>query len=442
MTPAARGPGHRAATLALLALALGARLAFGLAVRVPPAWDGVLYERGAVGLARGLGYSCFLFGPAADPSVPTAFYPVGYPAFLGALYRLFGVHPQVVAVSGALLGALTVAASHRLALRCGPAPAAHAAALLFALAPGSVVFATTPMSETLWGALLAAAVLVLARAPSPPRPRDLLAAGALLAAAVYVRPQALVLAPLLPALLAGSLARRLRRAALVTATVAALVAPWTARNCRALDGCALVSTNGGSNLAIGSVPRATGMYLQLTRADGCGGVTGERARDRCWQRVAAASVRAGPWRWVRLAWPKLYFTYANETFPADYLREARPDLVDARRNERLRDWMTWTWWPLWTVALLGALPLPRRARLHPAAALSLATVAATTLTHLAVFGGDRYHLPLVGFMVPLCAAAFRGRGAASAGFRWRSCGWARPAWVGRGRKVRPAVDRA
>lgn len=401
--------GHRKATAALFAVALAARLAFGLAVRAPPAWDGVLYERGALGLARGLGYSCFLFGPAADPSVPTAFYPVGYPAFLGALYRLFGVSPLAIIVSGSLLGAITVALSHRLALRCGPAPAAHLAALLFALAPGPVVFATTPMSETLWGALLTGAALVLARSPTPPRSGHLLLTGVLLAAAAYVRPQALLLAPILPALLDGTLAQRLRRAALVTATVAALVAPWTIRNCRALDGCAIVSTNGGSNLAIGAVPRATGMYLTLTRADGCGGVVGERARERCWQGVAAQSVRRDPWRWVRLAWPKLYFTYANETFPADYLREAVPRLVDARLNARLRDWMTWTWWPLWVLALVGALPLPWRRPLAPAGALSAATVAATTATHLVVFGGDRYHLPLVGFMVVLSAAAFRGR---------------------------------
>ena len=401
-------PGHRAVTLALAALALAARLAFGLAVRVPPAWDGVLYERGAVALARGLGYSCYLFGPAADPSVPTAFYPVGYPAFLGALYRVFGVSPAVVVVSGALLGALTVALAHRLALRAGPPLAAHLAALLFALAPGPVVFAVTPMSETLCGALLAGAVYALARAPSPSA-RRLVVAGTLLAAAAYVRPQSLLLAPLLPALLAGTAALRLRRAALVTATVAALVAPWTIRNCRALDGCAVISTNGGSNLAIGAVARATGMYLTLTADDGCRGVKGERARERCWQRVAVESVRAAPLRWLRLAWPKLYFTYANETFPADYLREARPDLVAPPRHERLRDAMTWTWWPLWVTALLALLPLPRRAPLAPAATLSLGAVAATTATHLAVFGGDRYHLPLVGLVAVLAAAAFRRR---------------------------------
>lgn len=398
---------HRAATVALSLVALAARLAWGLSVRVPPVWDGELYERGARGIATGLGYSCFLFGPAADPTVPTAFYPVGYPAFLGALYRLFGTSPSVVVVSGAALGAVTVALTHRLALRCAPPLAAHLAALAVALSPGPVIIATTPMSETLWGALVTAAVYALVRAPSPARPRDLAPAAVLLAAAVYVRPQALLLAPLLPALLRAPFRQRLVRGAAVTAAVLALVAPWTIRNCRALDGCAFVSTNGGSNLAIGAVPRATGQYLRLTADDGCRGVKGERARERCWQSVALTSVRADPARWLRLGWTKLHETWSHESYPAGYLRTARPDLVDEARERDLQRWMSRAWMALWLLAFLGLLPVPPRRPLAPAAALSLGAIAAVMATHAAVFGGDRYHLPLVGLVAVLAASAFR-----------------------------------
>lgn len=395
---------HRAVTLAVAAVALAVRLAWGLSTRVPPTWDGELYERGARALASGLGYSCFLFGPAADPSVPTAFYPVGYPAFLGALYLLLGVHPWVIVVGGACLGAVTAGLTHRLALRCGPPCGAHLAALFVALAPGSVLLSVTPMSEALWGALLTAVVFVLARAASPPRARDLALASALVAAATYVRPQAMLLAPLLPALLDGNLRQRLARAAIVTVAVLALVAPWTARNCRALDGCALVSTNGGSNLAIGAVPRATGQYLRLTADDGCRGVKGERARERCWQSVAWASVRADPGRWLRLAWPKLRETWSHESYPAGYLRAARPDLVDAAREASLQRWMSRSWAALWMVALVGLLRALWRRALPLAGRLSLAVIVAVTATHAVVFGGDRYHLPLVGFVAVLAAA--------------------------------------
>ncbi len=438
---------HRGSTLALSLVALVARLAWGLSVRVPPVWDGELYERGARALATGLGYSCFLFGPAADPTVPTAFYPVGYPAFLGALYRVFGVSPSVVVVSGALLGAVTVALTHRLALRCAPPLAAHVAALAVALSPGAVVLSTTPMSETLWGALLTAAVFVLTRARLPrvethgsqdevrsadcSMPRtvtspqrglslgcrgfqpaaagraELLLTAVLLAAAVYVRPQAVLLAPLLPALVSGTLRQRLARAAIVTVAVLALVAPWSVRNCRSLDGCAFVSTNGGSNLAIGAVPRATGQYLRLTADDGCRGVKGERTRERCWQSVAMASIRADPSRWLRLGWTKLHETWRHESYPAGYLRTARPDLVDARREQTLQRWMSRAWMSLWLIAFLGLIPLPSRRRMAPAATLSLGAIAAVMATHAVVFGGDRYHLPLVGLVAVLAASAFR-----------------------------------
>ena len=401
------GSGRRSrhVEVAVFAVALAARLGWGLAVRVPPAWDGELYERAAQGIARGLGYSCFMFGPAADPTVPTAYYPVGYPAFLGALYAVFGAHPATLIVSGALVGAATMALAHRLALGCAPRWAAHAAALLFALAPGSVIFATTPMSETLWGLLLIAVVAVLGRPGVGVR--SLVGAGVLLAAATYVRPQAAVLAVLLPMVLDGDLRTRVRRAAVVTATVLALVAPWTARNCASIDGCAFVSTNGGGNVAIGAVSGAVGTYRALTVDDGCRGVVGERARERCWQAVAVREVRARPLRWLRLGWSKLYHTVANEAFPAGYLRVARPDLVDEARETRLRDVMTAVWGVLWITAALGLLPTHPRRPMPPVLRLCLATVFGVAATHAVVFGGDRYHLPLVGLVAVLAAGALR-----------------------------------
>ena len=53
-----------------------------------PAWNPLIVHvtdlAAAQGLVRGLGYSCFMFGPQADPAVATAYYPVGLPAYLAA----------------------------------------------------------------------------------------------------------------------------------------------------------------------------------------------------------------------------------------------------------------------------------------------------------------------------------------------------------------------
>lgn len=401
---------------ATAALAFALRLAVALALPTPPTWDGTLYERAAQGLAAGLGYSCFMFGPAADPTYPTAYYPVGFPAYLSAFYAVLGAGVFARALAGALAGAAMTAATYSLAARLTSTFGARLAALCVALTPGLVLSAGTPMTETLWGALLALCVAVLAADPAPSRARAV-GLGALFAAAAFVRPQALILAPLLPLIPAGPLRLRAARALATTLVVALCVTPWALRNCASLDGCALVSTNGAGNFAIGAVPRADGRYLTLTGADGCALVRGEAARERCWRKVARAAIARDPWRWVRLAVPKVEHTWAYEAFPAGYLAAARPDRVDAAAEARIRAALTACWRALLALCLVALLPTHARRRLGAAGALCLATLAAITLTHAVFFGGDRYHLPLVPFVAALAMRA------GVDGPRWRRRAW-------------------
>src|SRR6185437_13330515 len=77
-----------------------------------------------------------------------------------------------------------------------------------------------------------------------------LAAGAVLGLTTLVRPQSLLCAPALLLLVRprdGAWKDRalaaIKPTALALAAALGVVAPWTARNCRVMDGCALVSTN-------------------------------------------------------------------------------------------------------------------------------------------------------------------------------------------------------
>src|SRR5690606_23963795 len=103
------------------------------------------------------------------------------------------------------------------------------------------------------------------------------------------------------------------------------ILPWSARNCRVMDGCALVSTNGGWNLAIGAFPRATGRFETLRSSDGCREVTGQVQQDRCWLAYGLENIRRSPWRWLGLVPAKLSNTFDHESFAVEYLREARPE---------------------------------------------------------------------------------------------------------------------
>lgn len=391
------------ARLAVIA-AFALRLALGLALRPPPTWDGALYHRAAQGLVRGLGYSCFMFGPLADPTVATAYYPAGLPAYLAGFYAVLGDGDLGRSVAGALAGAAGAALAAVLA-RPMLAARAHLAAWVVALSPGAALYAAAPMTETLWGALLAAGVALLLGAEAPSRRRVLLV-GATLAAAAFVRPQALVLVPVLPWMAGGPWRVRLARTLGVALTVATLVTPWALRNCASLDGCALISTNGAGNFAIGAVPRADGRYLALTGDDGCRGVRGEIARERCWRALTREVITRAPRRWIGLAPAKVWHTWGYEAFPAGYLRAARPDLLSARGEDRLRGALTAAWGALLALALVSLLPTHPRPPLGRAGWMVLAVLALVTLTHALFFGGDRYHLALVPLVAPLALRAF------------------------------------
>src|SRR5690606_12773883 len=127
------------------------------------------------------------------------------------------------------------------------------------------------------------------------------------------------------------------------------------RNGRVMDGCALVSTNGGWNLAIGASPRATGRFEALHAADGCRDVTGQVQQDRCWQQRGLAWIAADPARWLGLVPAKLGHTFDHQSFAVGYLGEADPTAWPEERKARWRQILTVAARLLLGLAALGAV---------------------------------------------------------------------------------------
>ncbi len=376
-----------------LSVTLATRLAAIALVRVAPAWDGYYYARYAAAIAAGLGYSV---SDRGGPMRATAFYPVGYPAAMAPLLALTGDARLAAAGVNLVASAVAVAAVVFVARRASGPRVATLAGLSYALYPGLVVWSAAAMTETLTGALLALAMAFatwLHRA-SP------VGYGASLGFAALVRPQSLLLVPLVALARSGARAR-LVAVAVAVACAAAVVAPWTARNCERLDACALVSTNGGSNLLIGTFPEARGGYRRPTEADGCGAERGEVHRDRCMSRVALRRIVEHPLRWVALGAAKVAVTLVGEHAPATYaFHESRaPRGLVALVVVAL----TLAWWALLALAWRG-----RRALASPdgvlVARLAGGAAAVSVLTHAAFLGADRYHLILVPLLAPLAGA--------------------------------------
>jgi hypothetical protein len=436
----------------LFVAALAPRLWVALAWAGEPVWDGHYYDFGARRIAEGHGYSDDLTVGGQLVWHPWCHYPVGYSAFLAAFYRVLGASHAVAGVANALTGAALAVATWGLASYGLSRGRARIAGILVAAHPGLVVQAALVMSEQLAALLVVVAFWLTVR---DSRPRRGIAVGALaLGVGALVRPQALLCAPFLACVTYGR--ARLPACAAACALALAVVLPWTARNCRVMDGCALVSTNAGWNLAIGAFPRATGRFETLRSSDGCRDVTGQVEQDRCWTRYGLAQIAARPWHWLSLVPAKLGYTFDHESFAIEYLHEARPDSwPDAKRStaraattvahrlllaaaalgsiafplaRRGRGAAvqgaalvvacalgvvafssdTPSFWPLALfAALVPWLPLQGRPPARPALLLGAALLATTAATHAIFFGEDRYHVIVTPVLALLAAAALR-----------------------------------
>ena len=211
--------------------------------------DAGWYHQRAVDLAHGLGY---LAGGHA-----TAYYPVGYPAFLAGLFLLFPADQMTVALANVALGVGLVLVSLPLFRALGFSPAAARwSALLIALCPTLILYSSLEMTETLFTFLLACGTALLLAARR--RAWVALAAGLLFGAATLVRSQVLFLPAAMLLLLVWLQPLPARRAARIAAllylALAVVVLPWTVRNWLVLGSPALVSTNDGANLLLGNNP--------------------------------------------------------------------------------------------------------------------------------------------------------------------------------------------
>ncbi|HEY3256689.1 MAG TPA: glycosyltransferase family 39 protein [Polyangiaceae bacterium] len=442
-------------TLAAFMAALLPRLFVAIAWAKEPVWDGHYYHFGAERIARGLGYSEDVLAHGHLLWKPWVHYPVGYSAILGLFYRIFGAELVVAPVVNALTSALLVAVVHRVARYYLSRDRARVAAGLSAMHPGLIVYSAVVMTEPLAALLLLAAGLAALHFRG--RWQAIACAGALLGVATLVRPASLIAAPLLIFTQPRPLWQAALRAAAASAVALLVVLPWTIRNCERLDGCALVSTNGGWNLAIGAITES-GRFQTLRAADGCPIVTGQVQQDRCWGQVGRAKIAAEPGHWLAKAPLKLGQTFDHESFAIEYLHEADPVSWPEQRRVAARELLTafhrlllaiaalsvvaWPRWntlarraffvqlglaalvlgiagyaavsdshPFYWLAVLtpavAALPLPGRPAQGPAGGYLLSLLAATALTHVVFFGEDRYHLVVSPLLCILAAAALR-----------------------------------
>ncbi|MEM7588443.1 MAG: hypothetical protein AAF560_33955 [Acidobacteriota bacterium] len=289
--------------LLILGLALALRLVLIQHATWVPFSDTRDYHVLAHNLAHGQGYLQVYEGEAAEYQGMTlrAFRMPGYPVLLASLYSVLGWEPFWAYLANVVFELLTLLLIGRVGLALFEPLTARIAQALFGL---HVLWTPSLMTESyftfLFTALIAAGMLASALRRTP----SLAGAfgwGLLLAAAVFVRPIAIVAGvatvsllrhvPLLRHGVATTRGRqRVALALLAALPLVAALGLWSSRNARLFETPVLLSTNLGShNAAAFGVDRPE--VVQRGRSQGLD----EAAIDRLLRAEIGEAIRQAPW---------------------------------------------------------------------------------------------------------------------------------------------------
>lgn len=363
-------------------------------------------------IARGDGYVSFVTGE------PTAFFPIGYPAFLAAIF--FVVQhtpvpdnlPLAATVVHALLGTATVGLVFAIVGRLFDARTGLLAAAITALFPNLVHHAATLHLETTFVFLAVAAVAVAVGhewSGGPPSRGRLLAFGTVLGVSALVRPFSLLfLVGLVGAIVVagGGWRRALAGAGVALVPVVLLAAPWTIRNLVRMDAVVTYSTNMGDTVCLDRSFDATGRF---TWAPHCFSGYEDVPPAEVEQRRNAENTR----RALRFIGEHPRREIAQIGKRAVYMVEDDHDALSALENggrdpflpSWLRTTLTWTAdWYFYVVGTLGLVGLPLLLGRRPDRLFVGAALLSLVAVPLGLYGYNRFHVPWLPFLAGTAAA--------------------------------------
>lgn len=263
--------GRRLALWAVVAALLARAVAVLLFADFDPA-TAQLWEYGLQGACATLsqGPLClYKFTDGYAQAYPSAFMPPLLSYVWWGLFQVFGVTATAIGVFYALnvvVGAACVALTHRLARQLGFGDmAAGAAALVLALYPSFVFVAATTHNTNVAVALFLALTSLAVDLARRPGVRGALLFGVLGGLAVLNRSEMLIIGPAL-AVAAGVLGRSIATPMVALAVMAAVIAPWAARNDALFGKPIPTAQSAGYNLWKGFYPGSNGSG-DLTETD-------------------------------------------------------------------------------------------------------------------------------------------------------------------------------
>jgi 4-amino-4-deoxy-L-arabinose transferase-like glycosyltransferase len=380
----------------LLLLALLLRAIWAYLVPVDPVSDSFLYDAFARSIAAGNGYAF----PNGDITV---YWPVGTSAVYAGIYKLFGLSYLPIVIFNILIGTSIVWLTFEIAKRYLDENIALIAALLVGVWPILIEFTSIMASELIFINLILSAIYVWGSKNIPPIVRAIFW-GALICAATYARPTALlvfVLLPILEWLANGRVRDCMVSLCIATITAALLFSPWVYRNHQIFGEFVLVSANGGTNLWMGNNPNSNGGYIDLPDLN----FKNEITRDQYLKKEAINYIIHNPGSYVKLAVLRTITTYKAETIGIMWngslkKRFSEPALLVMKLISSLY------WWAIAGLAAWGIYEILKDRKLRLFHVLFV-VCGFFFLFPILTVAQDRYHMPINPFLAIFAAYALQ-----------------------------------
>jgi 4-amino-4-deoxy-L-arabinose transferase-like glycosyltransferase len=412
---------HRHFFAGCLFTALLVRLLFIALFDARPLSDfGWYFDKGR-DIAAGVGYVVKndgfpLWGPGQplETPRPTAFWPVGYPAFLGALFfsTSWLVDPLWAAkIANALLYVAAIGAVAYTTKVAFSELAARITTLILTFLPNHIAYTSLTSVEIYFLFLTTGAIGLTVLHRQRKRLAPAVAAGVLFGLAILTKPQSVLLpGAVVLALSFRDWRRGLRLGLVIYAVALFCVLPWSLRNYHAFGGrFVFVSNNGGINLLISNMPGSWGRDGLMWNKELDHIVTAtedEIDRDKQARAVFVDYAKKNPGAILRELPDKLFAFVAADVDGFGWNQGA---------VTRFRDAPIWT--PFRVVSQLyylaiGALAIAclwhHRKNPEPAARAGLVVILYFGAICLVFTGGARFHFPVVPWLAAYAGGLLAG----------------------------------
>jgi hypothetical protein len=362
------------------------------------------YFAAARSIAAGTGF--------AENGALTAFWPVGWPGFLGGLLWAFGPDARVGQLANLVLSTAVIVLIAALGKRLFAENSVwRLAILLIAAYPNQIAYVPLLSVEIFFEFLLLGAFLLL----TIPSVRAVLVSGVMFGVAGLTKTQAILLpAALAMPLLAKAfgIRRFVQTAGIASIVMTLVVLPWTARNYTAFQTIIPISTNGGFTLLTGNNPSAKGGYTtdDPLVADLSKDPRNQVAMDRIARDRALHWIEEHPFGFLKLIPFKIWILWSGDgeaewMYQSGYFGYERHSVLF--RAVRVINQIFY-----WALLGLAAAALPRmwrQRRSLPAWCWSgWAAVGYFTAISAVFSGQSRFHFALMPFIALYAAFTLRG----------------------------------